>query len=782
MIARELCGWAVCSCRAVLSMVAVLCAFEARAEPVTDRALSGAQIVTRNECALLKISFNFRVRYDSHFPLDHGNELRIRVSAIDPAVAAANILTQRESLRAPGNKIAAIKAIELDLNFAPGPALVIQFNRTVHYEVGQGADFQSVIVAISGAKKSKFCRPILPQTREDSWSAKVRRESSGSGWSPSVEPALPPRLKARGVGTLTDEDRRAAAAAMDEARAALKKNKPNEAIRRLSKVLKLPENEHSAEAQELIGLARQRSGDLAEAQAEYEDYLSRYPQGDGADRVRQRLAGVSTAKGEPPASVANDPTADKRRGRFHSGTDGTSAWTLSGSASQFYIRDDSFRVLHDPSLPPDFNTNADDHAVHQNELLSSFDLVGTWSNDASKWKFRFSGSEEHYFSNDVDEIYALAALYLEATVRELDTMVRVGRQTRNTDGVLGRFDGALLSWQAQPWMALNLVAGSPVARRRDEPFKDEKYFYGASVDIGPFFDGLDISLFGIEQRDRDWIDRQGIGFEVRYLTPSLASFATVDYDVHFGELNAAIASGTWTFSDKSTLHGGFEYRKSPYLSAWTAIQGQPFITLYDLLKLHTIEEADQLAIDRTATYRAASIGYSRFLTEHLQASADVTISDTTGTVASGGVAALPATGMDTYYSAQLIANDIIEANDMYIVGLRLAAGELSNLYVLDFNSLYPIREDLRVGPRLRLGYRKGNEEDLTEYTVLPSVLVDYYWTRDFSLELEVGVNWTETMQAGVQEDNTELFVTAGFRYDFYADGVSNCRLPGTICK
>ena len=781
MIARELSGWAACTCRAVLSMVASLCATGASAEPVTDRALSGAQIVTRNECALLKISFNFRVRYDSHFPLDHGNELRIRVSAIDPAVAAANILTQRESLRPPSNKIVAIKAIELDLNFAPGPALVIQFNRTVHYEVGQGADFQSVIVAISGAKKSKFCRPILPQTREDSWSAKVRRESSGSDWAPSTEPALPPRPKARGVGTLTDEDRRAADAAMDEARAALKKNKPNEAIRLLSKVLKLPENEHSAEAQELIGLARQRSGDLAEARAEYEDYLTRYPQGEGADRVRQRLAGVSTAKGEPPASPPNDPAAEKRHDRFRSAQDGTTAWTLSGSASQFYIRDDSFRVLHDPSLPPDFNTNADDHAVHQNELLSSIDLIGTWSNANSKWKFRFSGSEEQLFATG-DEVYPIAALYLEALVRDWDTMVRVGRQTRNTDGVLGRFDGALLSWQAQPWLALNLVGGSPVARRKDEPFLDEKYFYGASVDIGPFFDGLYVSLFGIEQRDRNWIDRQGIGFELRYLTPSLASFATVDYDVHFEELNAAIASGTWTFSDKSTLHAGLEYRKSPYLSAWTAIQGQPLVTLYDLLKLHTIEEADQLAVDRTPTYRAASLGYSRFLTEHLQASADVTISDTTGTVTSGGVAALPATGVETYYSAQLIANGLIEPSDMYIAGLRLAAGELSNLYVLDFNSLYPIREDLRVGPRLRLGYRKGNEEDLTEYTVLPSVLVDYYWTRDFSLELEVGVNWTDTMQAGVHEDNTELFLTAGFRYDFYADGVSNCRLPVTICK
>ncbi len=768
------------SCRAGLTVLALLCATEARSEPVTDRALASAQVLAGTECTLLKISFNYRVRYASHFPLAQGNELRIMVRAIDPGVAAADFLTRRESLRAPESKTAAIKAIELDIDPAGGPALVIQFRRTVRFQVAQGADFESVIIAISGAKKSKSCRPIFPESA-GGWSTQVRREYSGRNRAPTVQAALPPRSKARGTGTLTEDQRRSAAASMDEARAAIKKKKLNEAIRLLSKVLKLPENEHSAEAQELIGLARQRSGNLAEAQAEYEDYLTRYPQGEGADRVRQRLAGVLTAKGEAPATTAKETGGEKPYGRIRSGGEGPSVWTLSGSASQFYIRDDSFRALHDPSLPPDFNTNADDHVVHQNELLSSFDLIGTWSNDASKWKFRFSGSEEHDFSGEEDEIYSVAALFLDATFRDWDTVARVGRQTRNTGGVLGRFDGALLSWQAQPWLGLNLVGGSPVARRKDQFFKDDKYFYGASVDFGPFLGGLDLSLFGIEQRDGDWIDRQAVGFEVRYLTPSIASFATVDYDVHFGEFNAAIASGTYTFSDKSTVHGGLEYRKSPYLSAWTAIQGQPFVTLYDLLKAHSIDEADQLAIDRTATYRAASLGYSRPLTEHLQASADITVSETTGTIASGGVAALPGSGTETYYAAQLIANDMFEKNDMYIVGLRLADGEDSDFYVLDFNSRYPISDALRVGPRLRLGYRVGNGIDLTEYTVLPSVLVDYYWTRDLSLEVEVGANWTQTSQLDVREDNTELFFTAGFRYDFYADGVTNCP-TGNICR
>ena len=54
------------------------------------------------------------------------------------------------------------------------------------------------------------------------------------------------------------------------------------------------------------------------------------------------------------------------------------------------------------------------------------------------------------------------------------------------------------------------------------------------------------------------------------------------------------------------------------------------------------------------------------MTEHLQISADITATDTSDTVASGGVAATPATGTELYYSAQLIANDMFNDGDMYL--------------------------------------------------------------------------------------------------------------------
>lgn len=743
---------------------------QAKAEPVVDRALSGAQLIERKGCSLLKIGFNLRIQYASHFPIGRGDELRISVRAIDRQQVGAIALLKREAIRAPHSKAAPIKAIDFEIDPTGAPVLRLQFDRPVAYQVAQGQDFESLVIAISSGAPAAECRPVLP--REAAWTTSVV--------------AAPPRDVAvgkaepigRGSGTMSEADRRAAAASMDEARAAARKGNHAAAIPLLRKILKAPEHEHSREAQELLGVAQQKSGQPDAARATYEDYLQRYTSGEDHDRVRQRLAGVLTATGDAAPKLRESA---RSQGGI-AGLGGT-AWSVSGSISQFYIRDDSFRVVRDPSLPPDINPDADAHRVHQNALLSSFDLIAAWSNPLMKSKFRFSGTEEHSFdANRERDIVGVSALYGETTIREWDLMARLGRQTRNAGGVQGRFDGALASWQGTPWARVNVVTGSPVQRRKDEPYKDEKLFYGASLDFGPFLGGLEASLFAIEQRDRSLLDRSAIGTEIRYLDATRSAFATIDYDVHFNQLNAAIVSGSWTLPDKTTFNAAVDYRKAPYLSAWTALQGQPFLTLYDMLKVRTKEEIDQLAIDRTATYKSAMLGFSRPLSPHLQFSADITATNLEGTITSGGVAAMPSIGNEYYYSAQLMATDVLRSGDMYIGGLRFADRADANLYVLDLNARFPLTPDLRVSPRLRLGYTVGETSDLREVSVLPSVLMNYYWTRDFVLELEVGTKWSQREQAGVTDRETELFVTAGFRYDFYADDKTKCAPVSINCR
>ncbi len=754
-----------------LLAVAGLLSPPANAEPVVDRALNDVQILEEKGCTRLRIGFNFRVRYTGHVPTGRGRTLSIQVRPVDGLTAATMIQLKREALRPVTTRVGRVLSIEFDVATGSTPHLRLEFDRTLSLDAGQGADFESIIVALGDPRTKRTCRPVFP--RLDGWQTNVMAAPGGGG---GLSPVSGASLVTRGTGEPSKAELRKIAASMDESRAAIKKKRYQEAIKKLRRALAAPENTYSREAQELLGLAYQRSGDAASARVQYEDYLARYPNDEESRRVRQRLRGVLTALGEPPPKLRSANGSADANAREEGAN-----WSVSGSFSQFYLRNDSFRTLRDPSLPPEANPDPDEHRVHQNSLLSSLDLSAAWSTASTKTKFRFSGTEEHDFSGRKSEIVGVAALYLETAFRDLDLDLRLGRQTESGNGVLGRFDGAAIVWRATDLVRFGVIGGSPVWSRRDEPFADEKYFYGANVGFTPMA-GLDISVYALEQRVDSLIDRRAIGTDLRYLTPSLSFLATVDYDIHFNEWNLATANASWTLPDKTVIYGAVDHRKSPFLTSWIALQGQPFLTLYDMLKLHTADEIYQFAVDRAATYNSASVGLSHPFNEHWQMTLDANWTNISATKASGDVPGQAGTGDEFYYSAQVIGTNLTTEGDMFIGALRFADRQLTDLYVLDVQARYPLWDALRVSPRLRLGYLRGNGVDLTEYTIQPSLLVDYSLTRDWHFETEVGVEWIKRHTGTAVENSTELFVTAGFRYDFYADGRSNCRLPMLMCQ
>ncbi|HWN50509.1 MAG TPA: hypothetical protein VNO18_11920 [Xanthobacteraceae bacterium] len=739
----------------------------ASAQPVVDQALQDAQLAVQKGCAILKVNFNFRIRYASHFPLDRGDELRITVNPIDRNQAAALLTLRREAATVPDGKLHGIKAITLETPNPTGPVLRILFDHPVAYQVAPNSDAHSIVVAIAGAKPSPTCSPVFP-------GATYTTPPGGDGRNLNVTAAIRP--KTRTAGTMSESDLRAVAGWMDEGRAALRHNNPGGAIQLFTKILKYPENQYSAEAQELLGLARQKSGQLGEARAEYEDYLRRYPSGEQSERVRQRLAGIVTANDESSALLRTPnkvPAGAPPIGRFAPINE--TVWTLVGSASAFYIRDDSFRAVRDPTVAPDPTADPDSHRVHQNEMLSSLDATATWNNDQTKGKIRFSGSEEYRFDSE-RSLAGLAALSVDTLVKDWNLRTVVGRQTLNTDGVLGRFDGALFSWQPLPMLRVDLVGGSPALSRFDLPFKNEKFFYSAGLGLSPYL-GWETTLYAIEQRDRWLVDREAVGADLRYYDANKFAFGNVDYDVHFQQLNAAIFSGSWILPDKSTIYGGADYRRTPFLSTWNVLINQPFATLYDMLKAQTNapltnDQLLQLARDQTPIFKSAMLGFSHPLSDNWQVSADATVVNLTQPISPIGLdpslAALPA-GNEYYYSAQLIGNNLFKDGDMYIGALRYSQLATSNRYVLDLNTRYPLTNEWRLSPRLRLGYAVGTGIDLKEYTVLPSFLVDYYWTKNLNLEFEIGAQWTSTTQSGIKSKDTELLATIGLRYDFYSD-------------
>ncbi len=219
----------------------------------------------------------------------------------------------------------------------------------------------------------------------------------------------------------------------------------------------------------------------------------------------------------------------------------------------------------------------------------------------------------------------------------------------------------------------------------------------------------------------------------------------------------------------------------PFLSSWNVLLNQPFGTLYDFLKNQvatgqplTNDQVEQLALAETPLYRSAMIGFSHPLSDKLQISADATIANLSRTITPAGLLdpslAQLAAGNEYYATAQLISTNIFKDGDMYIGAFHYAQQETDKQYVLDFNTRYPIINDLMLGPRLRLGYSVYSGTGIKQYTVMPSLLVDYNWNPNLTFEAEIGTQWTRSVQPGVKTIDTELFATIGFRYNFDLDG------------
>src|SRR5450631_3538357 len=148
----------------------------------------------------------------------------------------------------------------------------------------------------------------------------------------ATTPTAAPPTAASGAGPtdsrpLTEIDTRADKL-MSDAKTALSSRANTQAIDLLNQLLLLPPNKDSQEAQELIGLAWERVGDARRARVEYELYLRLFPEGEGADRVRQRLASLEDSGPVAPSSQASASAGETRAAQ--------ASHKFTGNIAQYY--------------------------------------------------------------------------------------------------------------------------------------------------------------------------------------------------------------------------------------------------------------------------------------------------------------------------------------------------------------------------------------------------------------------------------------------------------------
>lgn len=536
---------------------------------------------------------------------------------------------------------------------------------------------------------------------------------------------------------------------MAEARRAMISGELSRAIQLYTKVLQQPANPHQQDAQEFLALARERNGQLAHAKAEYQRYLDLYPETDGADRVRQRIAAMVAGPVRPSAPVTGSTVS-----RATPGPASSPRWIVRTFASQYYRRDVN-------------QMNEAEEIVSQSSVYSDVSIDARRRGDRFDFSTRVTAG---YRSDLLDEQRAdarnLRVSYAYADLVDAGTGLsgRLGRQTRTSGGVLGRFDGLNLAYSLTERVSLEAVAGKPVYSTTDGT-DDDRSFRGLSVGYGPLGDNIELRAHFLDQQILGETDRQAVGGEFRYFGSDRSLWAMMDYDAAFSELSSVFIQGSWRLPGKLMLSGLYDHRRSPFLSLGNAIIGQPVTDFEALTVIFTEDELRQLALDRSALTTTVTLGLSRPLSPKTQLNLNATQSNVDATPASGGVLGAPASRY-VYYSADLVTSSLFAASDVSILGLRYTESNTTNVYTVNVDTRFRVAGRWRISPRLRVDLRKIKADATEQWNYAPGLRLDYRWGKRVRLELQAGKQFSFREMENADQDQESYFVNAGYQVFF----------------
>jgi hypothetical protein len=556
---------------------------------------------------------------------------------------------------------------------------------------------------------------------------------------PGAAPAI--RASSQAASTLSEAQ---LGAMMAEARSAFLADDFDRAVLLYTRVLGEPRHAYSEEAQEFLGVARDRDGQTAQAIAEYRQYLADYPEGEGAARVRQRLAALTTARDAPRSSL-----------RAASRGVEPGSWDSFGSFSQYYRRDASDYGGAGMTTKVSLLQTDGDFSLRKHG--DDLDLA-----TRARLGYDYDLLQEPGVGGNRTRIYDL---YGDLYSRDWGFGARLGRQTERSGGVLGRYDGAHLSYLIRPDVKLNLMGGFPVYLSSDST-DTSRVFYGLSMDLDRLFPGFDTSFFYNTQEIDSINDRQAVGAEVRYFDDARSVIGVVDYDIGFGTFNTLTIIGNWSFDSGTVLSASADYRRTPFPLAENALIGQSADSIDELLESLTEDQIRDLASDRSGEMLTYSFGISRPLARRWQVNADFSVIQIAEGPGSGGVLALPDSGTGYYAYASLVGSSLFTEGDVSIFGIRYGDNELTRDATVYLDSRFPLTNRLRLNPLLAISRRQIASDDSSEWLARPALRFLYRFARNYELDFEGGAELGSRSGGVADTDTTAYYIYAGYRADF----------------
>jgi tetratricopeptide (TPR) repeat protein len=540
-----------------------------------------------------------------------------------------------------------------------------------------------------------------------------------------------------------------AEALMAEGRGAITREDYAAAVRAFTRLLALPQNDFTRDAQEFLALAYERRGDTARARLEYENYLKRWPEGEDSGRVRQRLANLRSTPQSEPLRTAVQTVGGWRSLSF-------------GSLSQFYYRGnstiDTQQVVAANTLDRTTLLLTD-----QSALITNIDVSTRFVDDTHDNRIVFRDMNMQNFLSGQHDVNRLNAAYYEYKYKPADVSARLGRQPGNTGGLLGRFDGAWLGYGLIPALRLNLVGGEPV--EQGVTIDSKRRFFGTNIEVGPLNQRWTGSVYFIRQTIDSIIDREATGMEVRYFAPQGSVASMVDYDTVFRRINIGTLQGNWLAPWKTAFNFLVDYRMSPALQTGTATLGEASTSVQTLLNTYSEDELRRRALALTAKSALASAGLTHPISNVWQIGADFRASRISHTDGTNNVPGIPGTGYVYAYTGQVIGIGLFAKRDVSVVSVSRITGLGYDGFAARLAGRTPLGERWTLDGSM-LWYEQNNDNGSTLQRVSPTARLSYRWGNSMTLEFEGGAENTSTRSATIEEKSRRRFFSLGYRWDF----------------
>ncbi len=539
---------------------------------------------------------------------------------------------------------------------------------------------------------------------------------------------------------------------------ALIEKKFRNAISFFTKVSEIATGDKKQQAMEYIGLAREKNGQIAHAKAEYKKYLQLYPDGIGHERVKQRLEGLLTAQLAPKKKLVS--RIDKKKEE--------ESWEYFSTISQNYRNQISKRQ--------DIAATTSD-----NSMSSYFNTSGRKRGDTYDLRFQFDVDHRYDFAKNArnESEFGLSTAYFDYISTTGIGTVRLGRQSRSSGGVLGRFDGV---WYGYPYsndVKLNLVAGIPVVSSGGININLEQQVYGISADFDNVLKRLDVTTFLVQQIRGGIVDRRAIGSEIRFIADKSSYFGILDYDIVFNKLNTVQFVGNWLFSGNKSFNFVYDRRASPIITTSNALIGQSITKIQELRNLISDEEIRKLALARTTTYESISMSGNFPFSNTYSMSADLNISKSGSTQSTftpenpalatstppGLVNGTAAVGPDYFYGVTFIGSNLFSKRDTNILSLRQSTGT-SKSTSIDLRSQFKLNKKWRMRPRVRYDIRTRSTNNSKTNRITTSARFDYRYTRELQFQMEIAADFTASTDNGVTTNDSDYSIDLSYIYDF----------------